>query len=276
MPAPDAKALAETAKANFLSKHIQLPQKWKTPGDQYSDAFKIEEKMVAPNSPITLFKEVSTNKYHVDTAKTIGDQFTKYIQGIMYAISDAVDKWMKMTMITTVIINGPVGMLLPGGVVGPPLMPFILAQAPKNTPMEIKYSTAIANAVSQQWQIWQMGLMGTLMYPTFSAFPGPMAPPMPNVPLPLIALSSPGDAALSPGAIKEMMTAFLADPETNHALDLFDALAKAFNTHFQTFKAGTMIQNVLGTGPIPTFAPPIVSAGPVVAGSVIPKPGVFI
>jgi hypothetical protein len=193
----------------------------------------------------------------------------------MDAISDAVDKWMKMTMITTVLINGPVGMLLPGGVVGPPLMPFILAKAPKKTPMETKYSMAIANALSQQWQIWQMGLMGTLMYPSFAFFPGPLTPPTPNIPLPLIALSSPGEAALSAEALKGMMTAFLADPEANHAIDLFDALSKAFNTLFQTFKASTLVQNVLGMGPVPTFAPPFVPGGPVVAGFVIPKPGVL-
>ncbi len=275
MPAPDAKALGETAKANFLSKNINLPQKWKMPGDQYTDAFELGEKVVAPNSPITLFKEVSTNKYHVDAAKTIGDQFKEYIEGVMDAISDAVDKWMKMAMITTVLINGPVGMLLPGGVVGPPLMPFILAKAPKKTPMETKYSMAIANAVSQQWQIWQMGLMGTLMYPAFAAFPGPMAPPTPNIPLPLITFSSPGEAALSAEALKGMMVSYLADPAANHAMDLFDALSKAFNTLFQIFKASTMIQNVLGMGPIPTFVPPFVPVGPVVAGWVIPKPGVF-
>jgi hypothetical protein len=275
MPAPDAKALGETAKANFLSKNIQLPQKWESPGDQFPDAFKLEELVTAPNSPSTLFRETTLNKYHVDTAKKIGGQYKKYFEAVMAAISDAVDKWMKMTMITTVLINGPVGVLLPGGVVGPPLMPFILAKAPKKTDMETKYSTAIANAVSQQWQIWQTGLMGTLMYPAFAAFPGPMAPPTPNVPLPLIALSSAGEAALSAEALKGMMTSFLADPDGNHAPDLFDALAKAFNTIFQTFKASTMVQNVMGMGPIPTFAPPFVPVGPVVAGSVIPTPGVF-
>jgi hypothetical protein len=102
-----------------------------------------------------------------------------------------------------------------------------------------------------------------------------MAPPTPNVPLPLITFSSPGEAALSAGALKGMMTAFLADPKANHALDLFDALSKAFNTIFQTFKATTMVQNVLGMGPIPTFAPPFVPVGPVLAGWVIPTPGVF-
>ena len=207
---------------------------------------------------------------------TSAEQFKAYIEGITGAISDGIDKWMKMAMITTVIINGPVGMLLPGGVVGPPLMPLIMATAPKTTPMEIRYSTAIANAMGQQWQIWCMGLMGTLMYPAFAAFPGPMAPPTPNIPLALIALSSPGEAGLSPDALKGMMTVFLADPQANHALDLFDALSKGFNTIFQTFKMSTMVQNVMGMGPIPTFAPPVVPVGPVLGGWVIPVPGVFV
>jgi len=57
---------------------------------------------------------------------------------------------------------------------------------------------------------------------------------------------------------------------------LFDAIAKAFNTVFQVFKASTMVQNVLGMGPIPTFVPPFVPVGPVVMGTVIPTPGVLI
>ena len=118
--------------------------------------------------------------------------------------------------------------------------------------------------------------MGTLMYPAFAAFPGPVAPPMPNIPLPLIAFSSPGESGLSPSTLKITMDANLADPKALHASDLFDAIAKAFNTVFQIFKASTMVQNVLGMGPIPTFAPPFVPVGPVVMGTVIPTPGVLI
>jgi hypothetical protein len=73
-----------------------------------------------------------------------------------------------------------------------------------------------------------------------------------------------------------MMDANLADPQALHASDLFDAIAKAFNTVFQTFKASTLVNNVLGMGPVPTFAPPFVPAGPVLMGSVIPMPGVFV
>ena len=45
---------------------------------------------------------------------------------------------------------------------------------------------------------------------------------------------------------------------------LFNALATGINTMFVAWKASTMVTNVLGSGPIPTFAPPAVPVGPVV------------
>ena len=275
MPAPQKDMLSQLAKANFLSKGINLPVDWSQPGEQYSDAFDPSELTAAPNSPMTLFREATLNKYHADSAGTIGDRFATYIEGICGAICDGIDKWMKMAMIAGVIVNGPTGTLLPGGVTGPPLTPLILPTAPMNTSQETKYSNAIAGALGTLWQPWHMGLTGTLMYPAFAAFPGPMAPPTPNIPIPLITFSSPGESGLSPGTLKSTMEANLADPKALHASDLFDAIASAFNTVFQIFKTSTLVQNVLGTGPIPSFAPPFAPVGPVVGGSVIPTPGVL-
>ncbi len=52
----------------------------------------------------------------------------------------------------------------------------------------------------------------------------------------------------------------------SRAMDLFDALSQAFTPVFTVFKASTLVKNVLGMGPIPTFAPPFVPVGPVVCG----------
>jgi hypothetical protein len=267
--------MAELAKANFLSKGLQLPEKWRQPNDQFDSAFTGSEKMAPPNSALTLFREPTSNKYHADAADTIGKKMAAYIEGIMGAISSAVDIWMKMTSVAGLLINGPTGQLPPGGLTGPPLMPFILSSAPNASAQEGKYSQAIAAAISQQWMQWQSGLTGMLLYPAFAAFPGPMAPPMPNVPVPLAAFASAGESALSPAMLKNAMTAQLADAKAQHAAELFDAVSKALNTCFQMFKLTTIFQNVLGTGPVPTFAPPIVPAGPVVAGMAVPTPGVL-
>ncbi len=275
MPAPQKSQLAEMAKLNFKAKAIGLPVKWKTPtGEQYAKAFAMSE-LVNPPDAASVFLAKSPNKYHVETQKEIGKGFADFIEKICGALCDAIDKWMKLTSIAGMVITGPVGVVAPGNVVGPPLMPFILASAPVNTPQLMKYSKAIAQVVSTAWQQWQMGLAGQLMYPAFAAFPGPMAPPMPCVPMPLIAFSSPGEAMLSPATLKAQMIANLGDAEALHHKELFDAVAQAFNTTFTLFKATTMVQNVLGTGPIPTFAPPFVPVGPVVGGTSVPTPGVL-
>lgn len=276
MPAPNAQQLALLTKTNFSAKNIKIPLNWSQPGDQYPDAFATSERQVAPNAPTELFHAATLNKYHVDAAKEMSDKLGAYIDGIAGAICGAIDNWMKMTMISGAIINGPVATLIPGGVVGPPLLPLILGQAPKGTPLETTYSLAIANAFNTAWQVWQLGLTGMLTYPAFAAVPSPMAPPMPNIPVPLVTLSSPGEAQLSPAALKGAMVGMLGDPTAQHAPDLFDALAQAFNTVFQLFKTTTLVQNVLGTGPVPTFAPPFVPVGPVLAGTVIPTPGVLV
>jgi hypothetical protein len=275
MPAPNAKQLAELTKTNFRAFQIKIPVDWSQPGDQYPDAFKPTERAVPPPPPTAIFFPATANKYHVDAAKEMSDKLTAYIDGICDAICAAIDNWMKMVMLTGAIINGPVATLIPGGFVSAPLLPLILAKAPKKTPMENRYSLAIANALSTAWQAWQMGLTGMLMYPPFAAFPGPMAPPTPNVPVPLVTLASPGEAMLAPSTLKASMVGMFGDPKAAHAEKLFDALCKALATVFPIFKSSTLVNNVLGMGPIPTFAPPFVPVGPVLAGTVIPKPGIL-
>lgn len=277
MPAPQKAMLTELAKVNFISKNIKIPTEWQNPGEQFPRAFSLTELFVPPNPPTNLFIEATLNKYHVDAAKTIGEAFAKFIEGICGAICEAIDKWMKLTTITGVIINGPVGMVTPGAVKGPPLTPLIMASAPKERPQELKYSQAIATAFGNLWQSWHLGCSGTLMYPpTFAACPSPVHPPTPNLPLPLIALSSPGESGLSPNTLKSTMESNLGDAKALHAKELFEAIAKAFNTVFQIFKASTLIQNVLGTGPVPTYAPPFVPVGPVVGGVGNSPPGCLV
>jgi hypothetical protein len=142
--------------------------------------------------------------------------------------------------------------------------------------MEMKYTNAIATAIGNGWLTWQSSIKvpGLTWYPAFAAFPAPVAPPMPNIPMPLVTLVS-VDASLAPGALKGMMMGTFGDPTALHAADLFDAVSQAFNSVFMTYKLSTIVKNVLGTGPIPTFAPPIVPAGPVVGGVGSGLPGCF-
>ncbi len=273
MPPPN-KALFQTlSKQFFTAKQIPLPGGFSKPNHQFDDAFSTAEQLAFPNPPTTLFKQATLNKLHRDTAKDVGKQFADYIDGICGAICDGIQQWLSITTINGVLINAVVGVVTPGCVIGPPLAPLILALAPKKTPQELKYSTAIANAFGTAWQTWSTGITGQVMYPAFAAVPSPVAPPMPNIPMPLLAFTSAGEPQLTAGLLKAAMVAQLGDPKALHAADLFDAIAQGFQPPFATFKGMTLVKNVIGTGPVPTFAPPFVPVGPVVAGIGTGPPG---
>lgn len=276
MPAPEQQAMADMAKTIFSSKALTLPGRWQQPGPQYADAFALEERQVQPNAPLSLFREPTLNKYHVDSSRKVGRKFEAFLEGISTAICDAIDQWITKCFICGITINGAVGLLPPGGLVGPALMPLILSSAPKNTLQEMRYSAAVAGAIDRQWKLWQTGVAGALSYPSLASVAAPQAPPVANVPQVLMTLPSTGEAALSPAALQAQMHRLLADPDALHADVLFEAVAGALSNAFQKFKSTSLVQNVLGTGPVPTFAPPAVPAGPVMGGSVIPKPGVLL
>jgi hypothetical protein len=276
MPAPQASLYKQLARQLFIANAIRLPVSWSQPNNQFSDAFDPSDLIKIPNLPTNLFREATLNKFHVDTAKQVSDQFGEFIDGTCDAICSGISTWLTSASIAGVVINAVVGILTPGGVVGPPLTPLILAQAPKKTPQQTKYSNVIATVFGTAWLQWQSGITGQLLYPAFAAVPSPVAPPIPNIPVPLIAFPSPGEVALSGAVLKGQMIAQLADPQAPHSAELFDAIANGFTTPFSIFKASTMVTNVLGTGPVPTFAPPFVPVGPVIGGVGTGPPGCLV
>jgi hypothetical protein len=225
--------------------------------------------------PPALFVAASNNKYHTDTAKKISDQFTAYIDGVCDAICSAWSQWQSMATMVGVMVNAVTASA--GQVVGPPMGPLILASAPKATPQEIKYSNAISNAINTGWLSYQSTIKvpGLPWYPAFAAMPSPVAPPTPNIPVPVIALTQ-VTTTVSKMMLKQSMIGLLADPMALHHQELFDAIADAFEKCFQTWQASTQVTNVLGTGPVPTFAPPFVPVGPVVGGVGTMTPGGFV
>jgi hypothetical protein len=278
MPAPTASVMSNFAKTQFRSFAIKLPTDWATPagavaGLHYVMAFKaVELAAIPPQVPPGHFLAASPNKYHCQSAKDISDKIEKYIDGICSAICSAWSQWQSAATLVSVIINGPVAAM--GQVVGPPLTPLILSSAPKETPQETKYSNAIAQTIGTGWLSYTASIKvpGLPWYPAFAAFPGPVAPPMPNTPVPVAALTQ-VTVSISKMALKAQMIAALADPEAFHHKELFDSIAEKC---FQTWQTATQVTNVLGTGPVPSFAPPVAPAGPVVMGTGNMTPGGFV
>jgi hypothetical protein len=279
MPAPQSSMMKQLARLKFSGNAIKVPDKFQKPsgeaGDHYDKAFKPEEKMTspAPTAP-PLFQPHSLNKYHTDVQKMLTDKFGSFIDKTCDAICSAWSTWQSAATLMGVVITGPVAM--GGQVVGPPWTPLILAQGAKSTPMEMKYTNAIANVLGTAWLTYTstIKVMGMPWYPAFAAVPSPVAPPSPNVPCPVIALMQ-VKVALMPATLKQQMVGMLGDPQAMYHQELFDCITDAFDKVFTIWQASTMVTNVLGTGPVPTFAPPYVPVGPVMGGVANMTPGGF-
>jgi hypothetical protein len=270
--------MQQLARLKFTSFALKVPQNWQQPqgqaGDQYSNAFSTSEKMTMPGSP-PLFQPASMNKYHTDTQKMHIAKIGKFLDDTMSAIASAWGQWQSAAAMSGVMINGPTASL--GVVAGPPLGPLILATAPKNTPNETKYTNVIANVISAAWISFTatIKIPGLPWYPLFAAMTSPVAPPTPNIPAPFAALTQ-VPVSISSNTMKAQMIAQLGDPQAPFHKELFESVTDAFEKTYNIWKGTTMVTNVLGTGPVPTFAPPYVPVGPVVAGTGTMPPGGFV
>lgn len=277
MPAPQASMMQMLAKTLFSANAIKVPANWQQPmgkpGDQYGKSFKMTEKMVPPDTMVPpLFQPASLNKYHVDTQKKLNQEYGSFIDGICSAICSAWSQWQSTATMSGIIVNAVTAM---GGVlVGPPWTPLILASAPKEKPLELAFSTTIANVIGTGWLQWQntVKVPGLPWYPAFAAFPSPMAPPTPNVPTPLASLIN-VPVSVSKAALKGQMVGQLGNPNAPYHQELFDCVAGAFEQCFNIWLPATQVTNVLGTGPVPSFAPPFVPVGPVLGGMATMAPG---
>lgn len=189
------------------------------------------------------------------------------------AICSAHDLWRNGAHFDGIQIHGPTA--TGGRLVGPPLLDSLRmglrSQGTSSAPREV--AEAVAVGLGEQWTRFadSVRIPGLAWYPSFAAFPGPMAPPTPNVPMPLAACTM-DRAALSARALEQAITRARRSP-TGDEPRLFTALATAFALVVDTWLPSQLITNALGTGPVPSFAPPASPVGPVVAGHVIASPG---
>lgn len=250
--------MATLAKQFFKANAIVLPERFSGFGPQAP--FTASDQTVP--DPAALFQAASTLNYHVDTQKAISKHVEDLIDAVCKGVGAAFRTWQASAKFVNVLINGPLGMGPPSCLVGPPMSgPVLMAQVnvAGRQPTFIRYVQSITGALGMGLTAWQLGFMVQLPYPSGAVQSVTMVP-APNVPVPLAAGSSPGDAMLQAGTLKGMMVA-LHGPLGNHALQIFDAMAQAFAITFTTWKATTMIQQVMGAGGV--APPPPSPPGPV-------------
>jgi len=190
-------------------------------------------------------------------------------------VARAVAKWQSQAVLKDVVINGLEAS--GGSVTGPPLHPSI-ERTMTEAGVPVAVANAFASSVSNAWSMWASSLRvpGLPWYPAFDNFPGPVAPPMPNVPSPLGTLvgnMQPLSAPRLKASIGNALGTLANDPKASAAIDGF---AVDFAARFMRYLASVKVTNVIGTGPVPAFAPPLVSTGRVIGGKGTMKAGGFV
>jgi hypothetical protein len=194
-------------------------------------------------------------------------ELERYIDDFSEALSKAWSLWSQTVMIQGVMINGPTAVFKPGNVQGLPLDALILlSDPPMNTPKQAGYTRTFAEGLAENWELWHTGMNASLpLYPKFASWPGPFAPPTPNVPKPIQLLPSAGDKMMEQNQLMaEITKGSKGDPV---AAGIFNAMTGAVVDVFKLWKQTYMLQMLMGQGPVPTFAPPVVPAGPVQNGT---------
>ncbi len=284
MPAPQPTIFQQAAWLKFASFKLQVPPKWQQPqgvaAEHFAKAFKSEEKSTTPWQPPSptkppLFHPATLNKYHTDAQKMLVSKFGEFIDKMAEAICNAIGQWMNTATMAGVVVNGPTA--VGGKVVGPPLAPLIIAQAANKTPMQLKFTTAIANVISNGWMTYTttMTLTGLPVFGPLALFPSPAVVAVPNTPFPVAALTPAPPPSLSPPIMKQQMVAALADPQAPYSSELFESLCDAFDKVFKAWQLSTMVTNILCSGPVPSMTSPVPVPGPVVGGVGIMPPGGF-
>jgi hypothetical protein len=198
-----------------------------------------------------------------------------YVAEVSKAISAAVREWQAQAKLVGIQVYGQAAFSIPGCLRGPELEAAISRRAPRESAWERKMSAAIAAGVSAAWKNWQQSVFVPRLdwYPPFAAFAGPAAPPTPNVPTAVIKLGQ-NPSAMCAAAIRSGIAA--GAPKTAHAAAIAGAIATGASMAFLAWQVSVKVRNVIGQGPVPSYAPPDVPAGPVEMGYASSAPGCFV
>ncbi|MCA9518889.1 MAG: hypothetical protein KC635_28330 [Myxococcales bacterium] len=274
------------ADAWFPTKKKQIPHNFKPPmgktaQDHYAmmyghGAGKVKLFSGMPSAPSPYYWNASPNKAHKDSAKDVSESTKKFVHDALDKFKQCVDMW-KLQAEIKVNIMSVSGIGPPGSLKGPELKslaPFSSWEGTLKEKNEKAYAKAVVEGTSKQWKAWQDKVMipGLPFWPAFAAFPLATAPPMPNIPMPLITCPSAMMAEMTMPKLRDAMADALdggvkdKDEDKKH-LAIFETIAFPISLNFLLWLVMQQVMNLLGKGPIPTYAPPYVPVGPVVAGS---------
>lgn len=217
-----------------------------------------------------LFRAASNAPADVAQQRTLHELYDSMFQQLITAIEFGFNFYRKSAGLVEVIVNGPSA--IGGRLQGPDLDALILS-APGVaawTSPKAAMRDAVARGLGQQWSRLEdsVKVPGLPWYPTFTAVPAPIAPPTPNIPSPFMQLTQ-DPIATAPTSLKMAMRSSLKG-KFDYSDEFFESISTGFDSALRIWKAVQMVTGVLGTGPVPNFAPPYIPVGQVIGGSVLP------
>jgi hypothetical protein len=189
-----------------------------------------------------------------------------------------VNQWVAAAMVQGGKVNGPTAFLPPGSLSSPMKIEALMLPPLLGGRVPPEIARVLALTLSSAWEDWARLCTFTLpsAFPTFAAFPGPVAPPTPMIPIPLAAAAGAGEAMLKAPLVAAKLVSALkqsAGKATGSLDAAMKTLASWIESSYNDWKSATVLSGLIGQGPVPTFAPPYVPVGPVVMGTVMGLPG---
>lgn len=203
---------------------------------------------------------------------------TQVVTAVTSAFTAALETWKATAAFAGIMVNAVTAMGPPGCLKGPPLAPLMTARLATLTGDDRAIATAAAQGIGANFAAWQNGVTvpGLPWYPAFAAVPAPVAAPVPNVPTTFAALVSGGlGGMMDPNLLQAAMSAAASASIRDRAKTAFASIAPQVIAQFQAKVLASTVKGVLGSGPVPTFAPPYVPVGPVVGGTAFSPPGML-
>jgi len=192
------------------------------------------------------------------------ENWQKWLNGAKSGVTTAVAVWTTAAKLKGVRVNA--GMATGGRIRGAFPSALVSAMvAGQGAPGNV--SSAFGAATAAAWSGWTRAVRvpGLPWYPSFVSWPGPVAPPMPNTPSPLLAIA-PG-AFINPGSVSSSIMSSLNENASDEgAAEAVQQFAQWLSISFIIWAASSQVMLVMGQGPVPTYAPPYVPVGPVVGG----------
>lgn len=226
--------------------------------------------------PPGLFRAASNSAADVDNQRQMHDMYNWLFDSLIDAIGQAFEDFRRTAGLVDVKINAAIAT---GGKLTGPSFEMCLLRAPAVsgwTGWNAGVRDALARGLHNQWHTLcnSVRVPALPWYPTFFAWPSPIAPPTPNVPTPFALLVHDINAT-SPKHVRDAALAKLR-VQMEHAGPFFESLGFAFHAQLQLWKTSQLVSNVFGLGSVPTYAPPYVPTGPVVDGRILPGPHLMV